>query len=198
MDGSLKNKTMIVTGASSGSGAAAAKRFATEGGKLASCALGRGIEDVGGRTRFELHRPRHCLTKPSDVATMVKATADRFGPIDILFANAGSYVAGDVASGDPEEWDRVVDINVSRGPRGAAGHDGPPLGRHRPHLVDCWPSGDPLGADLFGDRARGAVLCAWRAPASRQTQCARGIDGARNGSERAFGPDRSGRDRPSG
>ena len=52
------------------------------------------------------------LTKPSDVASMVKATADRFGHIDILFANAGSYVAGDVAEGDPDEWDRVIDINV--------------------------------------------------------------------------------------
>jgi ribitol 2-dehydrogenase len=50
------------------------------------------------------------LTKPADAVTMVKAT--RFGPIDILFANAGSYVAGKVAEGDPEEWDRVVDINV--------------------------------------------------------------------------------------
>jgi ribitol 2-dehydrogenase len=52
------------------------------------------------------------LTKPADVATMVTTTIDRFDPIDILFANAGSYVAGEVASGDPEEWDRVVDINV--------------------------------------------------------------------------------------
>jgi NADP-dependent 3-hydroxy acid dehydrogenase YdfG len=32
---------------------------------------------------------------------MVKATADRFGPVDILFANAGSYVAGDVAVAIP-------------------------------------------------------------------------------------------------
>ena len=52
------------------------------------------------------------LTRPADVATMVKATTDRFGRIDILFANAGSYVAGEVAEGDPEEWDRIVDINV--------------------------------------------------------------------------------------
>ena len=41
-----------------------------------------------------------------------KTTTDRFGHIDILFANAGSYVAGEVAEGDPEEWDRIVDINV--------------------------------------------------------------------------------------
>jgi ribitol 2-dehydrogenase len=56
--------------------------------------------------------PSFDLTKPADVATMVQATAERFGPIDILFANAGSYVAGDVAEGDPDEWDRIVDINV--------------------------------------------------------------------------------------
>jgi ribitol 2-dehydrogenase len=59
-----------------------------------------------------MHRLPLDLTKPSDVATMVKATVDRFGPIDILFANAGSYVADDVAKGDPDEWDRIVDINV--------------------------------------------------------------------------------------
>ena len=43
---------------------------------------------------------------------MVSMTAERFGCIDILFANAGSYVAGKVARGDPDEFDRVVDINV--------------------------------------------------------------------------------------
>jgi len=52
------------------------------------------------------------LTKPADVATIVKPTTDRFGPIDILSANAGSCVAVKVAEGDPEEWDRVVNINV--------------------------------------------------------------------------------------
>jgi len=51
------------------------------------------------------------LAKPADVATMVKATTD-LGHIDILFANARSYVARDAADGDPDEWDRVVDINV--------------------------------------------------------------------------------------
>jgi ribitol 2-dehydrogenase len=43
------------------------------------------------------------LTKPADITTMVKATTDRFGPIDILFADAGSYVASNIAEGDPEE-----------------------------------------------------------------------------------------------
>ena len=113
MDGSLKNKTMIVTGASSGIGAAAARRFAAEGVKLALVARSaerlKALADELGRECIALPLD---LTKPSDVASMVKATADRFGPIDILFANAGSYVAGDVAEGDPDEWDRIIDINV--------------------------------------------------------------------------------------
>ena len=113
MNGSLKNKTMIVTGASSGIGAAAARRFAAEGVKLALVARSAErlkvlADDIGSEC---ITLPLD-LTRPADVATMVKTATDRFGPIDILFANSGSYVAGEVASGDPEEWDRVVDINV--------------------------------------------------------------------------------------
>jgi ribitol 2-dehydrogenase len=113
MNGSLKNKTMIVTGASSGIGAAVARRFAADGVKPALVArsaerLKALADDIGSEC---IALPLD-LTKPADVATMIKTTTDRFGPIDILFANAGSYVAGEVACGDPEEWDRVVDINV--------------------------------------------------------------------------------------
>ena len=113
MDESLRDKTMIVSGASSGIGRAAAKRFAKEGVKLALVARSadrlKALADEIGSAHLVLPLD---LAKPADVATMVKATTDRFGAIDILFANAGSYVAGEVASGDPEEWDRVVDINV--------------------------------------------------------------------------------------
>jgi ribitol 2-dehydrogenase len=113
MDGSLKNKTMIVTGASSGIGAVVARRFTAEGVKLALVARSperlKALADELGSNCVALPLD---LTKPADVATMVTAATARFGPIDILFANAGSYVAGDVARGDPEEWDRVVDINV--------------------------------------------------------------------------------------
>ena len=113
MDESLKTKTMIVTGASSGIGRAAAKRFAAEGVRLAL--VGRSAERL--QTLADELGSNHLilpldLTRPADVATMVKATTDRFGRIDILFANAGSYVAGKVAEGNPEEWDRIVDINV--------------------------------------------------------------------------------------
>jgi ribitol 2-dehydrogenase len=114
MDQSLKNKTMIVTGASSGIGRAAAKRFAAEGVKLALIArsadkLQALADELGGEC---LALPLD-LAKPAGVAKMVDATMERFGHIDILFANAGSYVAGKVARGDPEEWDRVIQLNVN-------------------------------------------------------------------------------------
>jgi NAD(P)-dependent dehydrogenase (short-subunit alcohol dehydrogenase family) len=174
MNGSLKNKTMIVTGASSGIGAAVARRFAADGVKLALVArsaerLKALADDIGSEC---IALPLD-LTTPADVATMVKETTDRFGPVDILFANAGSYVAGEVASGDPE--------GVSRGSRGAPRHDRSSIGRHRRHIIDLRPSGDPLGADLFGDQARGAVVRSWRAAANRQAQCADRIVGAGNG-----------------
>jgi ribitol 2-dehydrogenase len=115
MDAGLSGKTMIVTGASSGIGAAAAKRFAAEGVKLAL--VGRSSERLNALALALEVGSEHLilpldLTKPADVATMVKATMDRFGRVDILFANAGSYVAGDLVEGDPDEFDRVVDINV--------------------------------------------------------------------------------------
>ena len=113
MDRSLRNKTMIVTGASSGIGRAVARRFAAEGVKLALIARSaEKLKALAAEVGSECIAVPLDLARPADVATMVSMTTDRFGHIDILFANAGSYVAGEVAEGDPEEWDRVVDINV--------------------------------------------------------------------------------------
>ena len=94
MDGSLRNKTMIVTGASSGICAAVARRFAAAGVELALVARSRErLKALAEELGSECIALPLDLTKPADVGTMVKATADRFGPTDILFANAGSYVA---------------------------------------------------------------------------------------------------------
>ena len=94
MDQSLKNKTMIVTGASSGIGLAVAKRFAAEGVKLALVARSaEKLKALADELGSECIVVPLDLTRPADVATMVSMTTERFGHIDILFANAGSYVA---------------------------------------------------------------------------------------------------------
>jgi len=111
---SIAGKVMIVTGASSGIGRAAARRFAAEGARLALVArsaekLEALAKEVGGDA---IAIPAD-LTKPADIEAMVAKAEAHFGQIDILFANAGSYVTGDVADGDPDEWDRVIGVNVS-------------------------------------------------------------------------------------
>jgi ribitol 2-dehydrogenase len=111
---SLRGKAMIVTGASSGIGCAVAERFAAEGLKLALVARSaQKLERLAGRLGPDAFAAPFDLTKPGNVESMVKATLDRFGQIDILFANAGNYVSGDVAAGDPDEWDRLIALNVN-------------------------------------------------------------------------------------
>ncbi|MCX5578767.1 SDR family oxidoreductase [Kaistia terrae] len=111
---SIAGKVMIVTGASSGIGRAAARRFAAEGAKLVLVArsaekLEALAKELGGDA---IAIPAD-LTKAADVEAMVAKAEAHFGRIDILFANAGSYVTGDVATGDPDEWDQVIGVNVN-------------------------------------------------------------------------------------
>jgi ribitol 2-dehydrogenase len=111
---SLRDKVAIVTGASSGIGWAVAKRLASEGAKIALVARSEAkLKALASEIQNETLVAPLDLAKPADVETMVKASIERFGHVDILCANAGSYVAGDVAAGDPDEWDRVITLNVN-------------------------------------------------------------------------------------
>jgi ribitol 2-dehydrogenase len=114
MAASLRDKVVIITGASSGIGLAVAKRLAIEGAKLALVARSEAkLKALASELQVETFVAPFDLAKPTDVEAMVKASIGRFGQIDILCANAGSYVAGDVAAGDPDEWDRVITLNVN-------------------------------------------------------------------------------------
>ena len=111
---SVRDKVMVITGASSGIGRATARLFAAEGAKLALVArsgdkLTTLAKEIGGEP---LIAPTD-ITRPGDVETTLRSIEQHFGRIDILFANAGSYVAGEAAQGDPDEWDRVIMLNVS-------------------------------------------------------------------------------------
>ena len=111
---SIAGKVMIATGASSGIGRAAARRFAAEGAKLVLVARStEKLEALAKELGGDAIAVPADLTKAADVEAMVAKAEAHFGRIDILFANAGSYVTGDVATGDPDEWDRVIGVNVN-------------------------------------------------------------------------------------
>lgn len=111
---SLRGKTVLVTGASSGIGRAAARAFALEGMRVAISARStEKLEHLAAELGTGTVVLPADLTKPQDVDRLVKAAAEQMGCIDVLFANAGVYIAGSVADGSPDEWDKLLMINVN-------------------------------------------------------------------------------------
>ena len=110
----VKGRTILVTGASSGIGRAMARRFAAEGAHLALAGrntdkLQALADEIGGKP---LIVPTD-LTVPADVDRMVERAIAHFGHLDIFLANAGIYVPGPAAEGDPAAWEEMIAINVS-------------------------------------------------------------------------------------
>ena len=110
---SLAQKVVIITGASSGIGAATARALAKLGCKLVLAArsadkLHALAQELGDAA---LAVPTD-LTIGSEVTALVSKTVAHFGRVDVLFANAGIYIPGQVAEGDPDAWANLMDVNV--------------------------------------------------------------------------------------
>lgn len=112
----LRDKVALITGGTSGIGRASAILFAREGAAVAFTgrdeARGRAVEQEiradGNRARFI----RADVTSAEDCRRAVAETLEAFGGLDVLFNNAGVYVAGDVTECTEEEWDLQVDVNL--------------------------------------------------------------------------------------
>ena len=110
---SLGDKVVIITGASSGIGAACARLLARQGCKLALAA--RRVDDMQAlaeQLEAETLVVPADMTAPADISRMVEATLERFGRVDVLLANAGVYVKGQFAEGDLEALTRMFTLNV--------------------------------------------------------------------------------------
>lgn len=114
MSVSVAGKVMIVTGASSGIGRAVARQFAAAGAHLVLVARSADkLEALAAELGGNAVAIPADLTNPAEIEAMVAAVEARFGRIDILFANAGSYIPGDVAEGNADDWDQMINLNVN-------------------------------------------------------------------------------------
>ncbi|MBB3398572.1 SDR family oxidoreductase [Rhizobium sp. BK060] len=110
----LSGKVAAITGAASGIGLECAKALINEG---VNVALIDRAEDSLKRICAELG-PQALplvvdLTSPESVATMMPKVLEKFGKLDIFHANAGAYIGGDVVEGDPDAWDRMLNLNIN-------------------------------------------------------------------------------------
>lgn len=114
----MQDKVVIVTGASSGLGAATARQLAAEGAKVVLAArrrdkgeaVLRDIEAAGGDGIFV----QTDVNKTADVKALVAAAVDRFGGLDGAFNNAGvtGPVFTPIADIDEADWDAAFATNL--------------------------------------------------------------------------------------
>ena len=111
----LKGKIVLITGASSGIGRATALMLGRMGCRLAL--VGRSaerLEAVKARLEgVEIELLPADLGEAGETDRVATEAMLRFGHLDIVLANAGLYVPGEVAEGDPDQWDELIRVNVS-------------------------------------------------------------------------------------
>ncbi|UOK70920.1 SDR family oxidoreductase [Ancylobacter polymorphus] len=110
----LEGKVAAITGAASGIGLECARAMLGEG---ATVALVDRAADTLTALCAELG-PKAVpvvvdLLDPASVATMLPQILEKCGRLDIFHANAGAYIGGDVVEGDPDVWDRVLNLNIN-------------------------------------------------------------------------------------
>lgn len=112
----IKDKVVIITGASSGIGEATAKALAEKGAKLVLGArrsdklasLTKAITEAGGQAVYQVTD----VTKKEDNLKLVELAKEVFGKVDVSFLNAGLMPVAPLSALKMDEWERTVDVNL--------------------------------------------------------------------------------------
>ena len=111
----LAQKTALVTGSTSGIGLGIARSLARQGARIVL----NGFGDIEGAQRevaalgVEVAYHGADMSKPAEIAELMKFAADRFGQVDVLVNNAGIQHVAPIEDFDPARWDAVIAINLS-------------------------------------------------------------------------------------
>ncbi|WMT12325.1 SDR family oxidoreductase [Serratia fonticola] len=146
---SLKGKVAAITGAASGIGLECARIFLQAGAKVVL--IDRDQEELQ-RLTDELGENAYPLVidllNPQQVSGMLPGILAAAGRLDIFHANAGAYIGGPVAEGDPDVWDRVLNLNINAAFRSVQAV--------LPHLIE-----QKSGDILFTSSIAGVVPVIW-------------------------------------
>jgi len=113
---SEQSKVVLITGASSGIGAATAERLAHDGHRVFLGArrtdrletLVRDVGEAGGQAAFQ----RLDVTDAADMERFVDAARRRYGRVDVMVNNAGVMPLSPLAERKTDEWNRMIDVNI--------------------------------------------------------------------------------------
>lgn len=112
----LQNKTAVITGASSGIGAATALELARHGVNIVAAALDQdGLDRVIESIKSEGGHAAGLVTdvtRPEDTQALVKYAMEAFGPVDILINNAGLMLFSSWSDVVWDDWNKMVDVNI--------------------------------------------------------------------------------------
>jgi 3-hydroxybutyrate dehydrogenase len=116
---SLKNRSAIVTGSTSGIGLAIARAFAAEGANVVINGLGEAAAVELERAGIERDFGVGCIYSPAnmlsgaEIHAMVAEAESRFGSVDILVNNAGIQFVSPIETFPAEKWDQIIAINLT-------------------------------------------------------------------------------------
>ena len=110
----MKGKIAAITGAASGIGLECARTLLAEGAKVvlvdrAKDKLEQLCKELGPNALPLVVD----LLDPADVSGILPRILDIAGGLDVFHANAGAYIGGPVAEGDPDAWDRMLNLNIN-------------------------------------------------------------------------------------
>jgi NADP-dependent 3-hydroxy acid dehydrogenase YdfG len=116
MTDNIAGKTIVITGASSGMGAAAARHLASKGANVVLGArrvdridaLAAEINDAGGKATSVATD----VTRQDDLRKLVDTAVETYGRIDVLINNAGIMPLSPLERLRVEEWDQMIDVNL--------------------------------------------------------------------------------------